>query len=452
MIKKSGNLFQTISSFLRDELWNLEPTSLSGMRARALKFLRVCTLVVKGFREDQCPLHAAALTFISVMAMVPFLTIVFGVAKGFGFEKASEMITSQADSWPDALQQAITTILATVESASAGAMAGYGLVLTLWVAIKMLSNIEETLNTVWGISDSRAFSDKVRNYIVIIVVTPILLIVATTAQPVIMNITSKLEWMGPFLTFALQGVPLVMMSCAFCVVYIFLPNTKVNIGAAFTGAIAAALLSVIFQYLMIHASVGIGRNSAVYGTLAAIPIFLFYVQTSWMILLMGAEVACSVQNANTFARERLAVTPSPHARLCMGLALMKHITAQFETLGAPFNIVEYGQESRIPVRLINDVISTLCEANLITESTMHPGCYTLLQTPRNVSALNIVNAVLDKGASPASLGLAPDLALFGEITDDGNQLLASKLLSDFYRFDSEPVKQVAIGSTPLELG
>jgi membrane protein len=401
MKNKESGLADKIKTFLSYDLWNLEPSSLTKARRRGLHFLRVCALVFKGFKEDKCPLHAAALTFISVMALVPFLVILFAIAKGVGFERGSEMLLEKTAEMPEAIQQATTTIITTVESASAGALGGIGGVLFMWVAIKMLSSIEETFNLVWGVKTSRTLIDKIRNYIVIMVAAPVLLIVATSAQPVIMGFARHLEWMGPLLKIGLQMIPILTMALAFSVVYLFLPNTKVRFSAAFTGA------------------------------LAAIPIFLFWVQMSWMILLMGAEVAFSAQNAGTYAREQLAVTPSARSRLCLAVALMKRITEKFESPEAPFNASAYGTERRIPIRLINDVIHTLAGTGLVAESADHPGCYTLLRDPRHISARQIIDAVLDDGADPAELGLASDFPMFGKITDASFQTLEKQFVETF---------------------
>jgi membrane protein len=431
MNKKTDRVLNRLKQFIHQDLWNLEPASLTKARAASLRFIRVCMLVVKGFKEDRCTLHAAALTFISVMALVPFLAILFAIAKAVGFERGSEMLLEKTAGMPEAIQQAVTTIITTVESASATALVGTGGALFLWIAIKMLSNIEETFNLVWGVKNSRTLLDKIRNYIVIMVATPILLIVATSAQPVILGVTSKLEWMGPFLTLGLQAVPILTMTGAFCVVYLFLPNTKIKLTAALGGALTAALLSVVFQFAMIKLGVGVTRYNKIYGTLAAIPLFLFWMQISWMILLMGAEVAFSIQNAGTYALERLAVSPSPRARLCLAMALMKHVTDKFESPDAPFDTLAYGTENRIPIRLINDVISTLARAGLVAESTGHPGGYTLLRDPLHITARDITDAILDEGTSPAALGLANDFPMFGKITDDSFQILEKKILKSF---------------------
>jgi membrane protein len=413
--------------FINSGVWELEPESLTRARRAGLRTLRVIMLVIRGFKEDQCPVHAAALTFISVMSLVPFLVILFAVAKGLGFEKASELLLQKTASMPADFQQAIIKILATVESASARAMGSIGIILFLWVAIKMLSSVEDTFNLVWGVKTPRTLLDKIRNYIVVIFAVPILLLIANVAVPVLVGFADKLSWASPVLSL----VPVLIMSLAFTMMYLFLPNTKVQFSAAFCGAFVSALLAVLFQFAMIGVGFGVSKYNNTYGALAAIPIFLFWMQTSWMILLMGAEVAFSVQNAGTYARERLAVNPSARSRLCLAFALMKKITVAFEKDQGPFLVLDWAINQRIPVRLVRDVIHILSTNGLITEAVESPGGYTLLRDPSHISARIITDAILNEGADPAELGLKEDFPMFGKITDESFQTLEKQLLKSF---------------------
>jgi membrane protein len=433
MNKKPAETLSKIRHFLTTDLWTLEPASLSKARRWGLKFLRIFALVVKGFKEDNCPIHASALTFTSVMALVPFLVILFAIAKGFGFEVASEKAMEWAISsgLPLALQQIISNLLSTVESASAGAIGSISTVIFLWVAIKMLSNIEDTFNLVWGVQTPRSMIDKIRNYIVIMVAAPILLIIASAGLPIIVELTNRLAWMGPLLTLFLRLVPVFIMTIAFCIVYVFLPNTKVRLPAAFTGAFISALLALLFQIAIIKLGVGVSKYNTIYGTLAAIPLFLFWIHMSWMILLMGAEIAFSIQNAGTYTQERLAVNPSALSRLCLAFALMKKITEAFESGKGPFDTLAYGTETRIPVRLVNNVIHILAVNNLVAEDSNRAGCYTLLRDPAGISARTIAEAILREGAAPQELGMADDFPMFGKITDESFQTLEKQILKSF---------------------
>jgi membrane protein len=263
------------------------------------------------------------------------------------------------------------------------------------------------------------------------VAAPILLIVASAGMPVLMGFAEKLAWMGPLLTFTLRLVPVVIMALAFSIIYIFLPNTKVKFSAAFTGALVSAVMTILFQLAIIKLGIGVSKYNKIYGALAAIPIFLFWVQMSWQIMLLGAEVAFSVQNAGTYAHERLAVNPSARSRLCLGFALMKRITAAFTAGKGPFDTIAYGTENRIPVRLINDVISILAANGLVAEAAEKQGCYTLLRDPADVSARAILDAILNEGADPNELGMKNDFPMFGKITDESFQTLEKQLLKSF---------------------
>jgi membrane protein len=417
--------------FISQDLWDLELDSFPKARRAGLKLLRVIMLVLKGFKEDKCPIHASSLTFTTVMAMVPLLVILFAIAKGFGFEQVSGMLLAKTADMPAAFQDAVKTILTTVGSASAGALGGAGVIFFLWAAIKMLSGIEDTFNLVWGIKTPRAFIEKVRNYIVILVVAPILLIIANAGLPVIMGFAGKLTWMGPFLKLGLQAIPVFVMALTFTFVYITMPNTKVKFSAAFTGAFVSALLSILFQVAIIKLGVLATSANKTYGTLAAIPLFLSWVQISWQIMLLGAEVAFSIQNAGTYARERLAVNPSARSRLCLAFALMKKITGAFEAGNGPFDTVAYGIANRVPVRLINDVIPILAKTGLVAEAAGQQGCYTLLRDPADISARAIADAILNEGADPNELGMKDDFPMFGKITNASFQTLEKEVLKNF---------------------
>lgn len=461
--------------FLREDLWLIDITDVSRLRRSLLHSLRVIALVFKGFKEDQCPLHASALTFSAVMAMVPTLVIVFAFAKGFGMDKLDRYIredildvpsviaapalpdhpdplsvtnaaapfaglVAQADAadgdiretddpaqeegraeaagavgsyfknmaadMPKELKEVIAQILDTVKSASVGALGSISIVFFLWIMIKMLSRIEETFNLVWGVKTSRSMLDKVRNYVFVMAVAPVLLIVGISAGPTLIALSNKLEWvLGPLSQLLTLLIPVLIMALAFAIVYLFLPNTRVRVRPAVAGALISALSVIVLQAVMIKAGFGVAKYNAIYGGLAALPMFLFWLQLSWMVMLFGAEIAFAVQNVDTYKHEQEAANASAQTRLILAFAVMQHILDGFHVKGPRFNAETYAAERRIPVKLINNVIHVLCQAELITASAEDPRCYTLLKDPALINPKEVYDLILQEGAMPAELGL-----------------------------------------------
>jgi membrane protein len=467
-------LIQRLLKFLSEDLWTVDIASLSRMRRSFLHMLRVIALVFNGFKEDQCPLHASALTFSAVMAMVPTLIIAFSFAKGFGMDAAQdyvlgffdeppaieqsahveegaasaaaelapeksvipapasdseipEEILALSPKLPAALRAPALQILKTVEEASAAKLGTVSTIIFLWIVIKMLSKVEESFNQVWGVKTSRSMIDKIRNYVFVLAVAPMLLILGTAAIPILMAVQKALAWMGPLLGLAFKLIPVLMMSLAFAVVYVFLPNTRVKMKSALAGAFCSALLVVMLQVLMIKAGVGVTKYNEVYGVLAALPIFLFWLQASWMIMLLGAEIAFAVQNVDTFKHEQAAATASAETRLTLAFAVMQNILDGFSARGPLFNVDTYSTQLRIPIRLINNVIHVLSEAGFITASADHPQCYTLLKDPELINPKEVYDVIMREGAMSSELGLRQLPAPVEELIKDIEIALTERL-------------------------
>ncbi len=427
--------FKRFLDFLRVDLWSNNLGELSKKRRVLFRFLRVCMLALKGFRDDKCSMHSSALTCSAVMALVPTLIIAFAFAKGFGMDWAQKYLLDFFEKQPVAIESTATPgpkpefvaknislspklpwqlrepaerILKTVEEASAARLGTISTIVFLWIVIRMLSRVEESFNDVWGVKDSRRLLDKTRNYVFVLTIAPLLVIFGISAMPVLLMFQKMLSWMGPVLSIALKLVPVLSMTVAFMVVYLTLPNTRVKFVPAFIGAFIASIFSIILQILMIRVGVGVSGYNELYGVLAALPIFLFWLKYSWIIMLFGAELAFAVQNSETIRFEQIAEKASPEARLFLAFTVLKQILDGFSSESPIFNAQEYALKNRIPVRLMNSVIYKLSDAGLITESVSHPQCYTLLKAPLSISVKDVYNIILKDGASLASLG-ASDL-------------------------------------------
>ena len=405
MLKRAVGGIRKFIHFLQHDLWRSDTEHASRLQAFGVETLRVTHLVLKGVREDNCHLHASALTFATLMAMVPLLAIVFSISSAIGFDAASAKLLEWAAQMPD-IVPTVKQLIAVVEQVDIGKVSGVGGVLLLYIVFKLLSGIEESFNQIWGVQSSRSIADKVRNYLSVLVIAPALMLVSTAAIPVIMAFLEQVDWLGPVLMVVIRVSPVLVLSLAFIAIFMFLPNTQVSFRAAFSGAIVSAVLATILQVLMIKAGVGVTRLGRIYGGFAYIPIFLFWLQMSWTILLFGAELAFAIQNRETYQEEQRAVRASMVSKLWVAFSVMREAVRVFEGPDASFSAVAFARENNIPIRLMNEVVGVLTRARLlglvVDDGTEH---YALMQAPERVSAKKIYDLLLTDGVAPDALGL-----------------------------------------------
>ncbi len=392
-------------NFLQHDLWRIDLVHNSKLHAFGVEALRVTHLVLKGVKEDHCMLHASALTYATLMALVPLLAIVFSISRAIGFTSAKEWVLDSAQAMPD-LIPFFEQIIDVVEKVDMSGVSSIGGVLLLYIIFKLLSGIEESFNQIWGVQSSRSIADKIRNYLSVLVIAPALMLISTAATPTIMAFLGSMDWMGPLLKITIRIMPVLVLSLAFLAIFVFLPNTQVSFRAAFSGAIVSAILAIILQVLMIKAGIGVTKLGRIYGTFAYIPIFLFWLHMSWTILLFGSELAFAIQNRNTYAEEQAAVRASVVSKLWVAFSVMHEAVQVFEGPDATFSAGAYARKTNIPIRLMNEVIDVLVRASLLgVVSGEGPDHYALVQAPEHVSAKKIYDLMLTDGAAPNELGL-----------------------------------------------
>jgi membrane protein len=411
MAKKMIERIKKFIHFLQHDLWRLDLVHDSRLHSFGVETLRVIHLVLKGVKEDNCILHASALTYATLMALAPFLIILFSIANAIGYAAAREKILAALESneaLPEQLHNFIVDLLNTLGGISPAILGGITGVVFLFIVYKLLSGIEESFNQIWGVQTSRAISEKVRNYISVLVIAPALMLVAQYASGRMTFYLERIEWIGPIIKVLLQLAPVIVLSLAFLAIFMFLPNTRVQFKAAMVGSLTSASLAILLQILLLVFGKAIFSSDKymVYGSFATIPVFLFWVHLNWTILLFGAELAFAIQNRNTYAEEQVAVRASMISKLGVAFSTMREAVRIFEGPDASFSVKAFARVNNIPVRLMNEVVSVLMRANLLGRvASAGADHYALLQAPEHVTAKKIYDLMLADGASPAELGL-----------------------------------------------
>jgi len=409
-MKKIKEKILAIITFLNEGIWKIRISELPTYKVIFIRVLRVILLAVRGFQDDKVGLRASALTFYSLLSIVPVLAMAFGISKGFGLEKLLENeLRKNFVGQQEVLDQSLSFAHTFLENTKGGTIAGVGLVLLFYTIMKLLNNIETSFNNIWGQKSERTFVRKFTDYLSIMLIAPILLILAGSLTvyitTTIIDITQGvkvLEYLTPFLIFLLKFLPYVIMWLLFTFIYIIMPNTKVNFKSAFVAGIVAGTIYQLTQWGYINFQVGVSRYNAIYGSFAALPLFLIWLQLSWHIILFGAEVSFAVQNVNKYEYEINPEEASFHTRKYATLLIMNVIVKQFMQAKPALTIVELSDKLEIPTHFVRRLVDDLIECKIINEINSTTGNEATFQPAfdiNKISIKSIIDVLENKGNS-----------------------------------------------------
>ncbi len=392
--------------FLGHDAWRAELSSVSGLRSLIIRLLRVARLVVRGFKEDDLATHAAALTFSTLVSLVPLLTLGFAMLKGFGGgEEASARLAESMSSMPVQFQEFVTSMVDVVLRANFKTLGWVGVAVLFVTAVQVLGSIEASFNRVWGVKESRPLWRKFTNYISVTVVVPVLIMTAFAVSASLKSqvIAAQISESGRLYTTLLSLTPFATVWVALFLLFVFMPNTHVRRRSAAGSALLTAIFWLAWQRIYISMQVSLSRYDAVYGTFASIPIFLLWLYVSWMLILLGAEMAFAIQHHSTYHMERIAAQASMKARLTLAVAMVLDAARALTGARPLLNLAAYADSHRVPVRLLNDIVAQLQRGGLLAERADAPGSYLLVRDPGTIRVGDVVNLILREGEMPESL-------------------------------------------------
>jgi len=407
---KENNKNQVVKciQFLQTDIWRIRANKLSGQKSFWIRQLRIILLSIRGFAEDKCQLRASALTFYSLLSVVPVVAMGFGVAKGFGFEKKLEnQILEGMPGQEEVAQQIIHFSQSFLENTQGGLIAGIGILVLFWTIIKVLGHIESSFNNVWGIKKDRRFGRKFSDYLSIMMICPVLLIMSSSITVLVTSqvtlIIEKLSFLGPLsdvIIFSLRILPYAVIWGVFTFIYIFMPNTTVRFKAGLMGGIIAGTIYQIVQWIYITFQVGVGKFGAIYGSFAALPLFLIWLQTSWLVVLLGAEICFAEQNVETYEFEPDCLKISYSFKRLLSLGIMHSCVKNFHECQKAQTAEEISHQFEIPIRLVHQIIFELTESNMLSEVKINDG-KTIAYQPsydiENVTIENVLRALDQRG-------------------------------------------------------
>jgi len=364
-----------IISFIKEDLWLLHEQRLPLFKAAIIKTLKIVILSVQGFSSDLCPLRASALTLYSILSIVPVIAMLFGIAKGFGFETMLEQrLLEQAPDQDAMVLQLISFAQNLLESTKGGVVAGIGIVVLFWTIISVIGNIEESFNYIWKISTGRSISRKFSDYLSLMLLAPVLLIASGS---ITVFLDTKINWLitvielpefGTWLVIkALSLSPLALMIALFTFTFIFMPNHKINYRAGIIAGIITGIMYHLLQGAYLSLQIGVSKYNAIYGSFAALPLFVVWLQTGWMIVLFGCEMAFFLQNYETYRNNNRFSDLSFSLKKVIALQITHLIIKNFIQLNNPLTADEIATKLVIPIAIIQPVLSKLIVSHIIVE-------------------------------------------------------------------------------------
>jgi membrane protein len=374
IIVKEKVSFKGVLAFLKTGIWRIRRGDVSPVIWFLIRVLRIILLTFRGFIENKCQLRASSLTFYSLLSIVPVMAMAFGVAKGFGFQRTLEKeIGKVLSAHSEIAGQIMSFANSLLENTRGGLVAGIGFAFLVWTVLKVLSNIEQSFNEIWGVQEPRTWVRKVSDYLSLMFLLPVLFIVSSAATVIVagqiqavMGKVSLVGYLAPVIQVLIRLLPLLVIWFMFTLLYIFMPNTHVRIRAALIAGIAAGTAYQVFQFLYVAFQIGVARYNAIYGSFAALPLFLIWLQASWMIVLSGAELSFATQNVDTYEFEPDANLASPVFRKLLALRIVNLLVKHFSIGEKPLDEDAIANELGIPVRLLRYLLHDLSEAGIIT--------------------------------------------------------------------------------------
>jgi membrane protein len=390
-----------IMRFVKYDIWNMQLAQISATRAFLLKLARIVVLSVRGFDEDKCVLRASALTFYTMLSIVPVLAMAFGIAKGFGFEKLLErQILERMQGQEEIATYMISFSGSMLENTKGGMVAGIGIVLLFWAVIKLLGNIETSFNAIWGVAKNRSMSRKFCDYLSAMLLCPLLLIMAGGINVLISSrvrdMVEKLpllDMVGPMIFSLLNLFPYCVMWGLFMFLYMFMPNTKVRFKSGVAGGIVAGTLFQVLQMVYISFQIGVAQYNAVYGGFAALPLFLIWLNMSWLIVLLGAEITFAFQHADTYEFEPECRALKPAYKRLMTLWVMHLLVKSFQKGDCPPGVDDISMMLRMPARLVQQILSELTLCGMVSEVSSTGKNAVGYHPARDISAITISSVI-----------------------------------------------------------
>jgi membrane protein len=359
---------------VNDAIWHTSRSDISRRKSFLIRQLRILVLAARGFMNDKVQLRASSLTFYSLLSVIPIVAIGFAIAKGFGLDQDLEqIIIREFKTQPEVLSWLLSSSRSALEETKGGYIAGVGIIILFWSVMSLLDQIESSFNHIWQIRIPRSWYRKFTDYLTMMLIAPVLLILSSSITVIVgtklsdfISQAAILDFFKPVISFLVKFTPYLLTWITLTVLFMVMPNTKVKFKAAFMAGVVVGTILQILQWLYIDLQFGISKLNAIYGSFAAIPLFILWLQASWTIVLLGAELSFANQNLSRYEMESESLNVSHFQKKALVLMIMNRIIRNFSMGERPISAENIAVSLKIPVRLVTDILQDLNNVELVS--------------------------------------------------------------------------------------
>ncbi len=394
-----GERIAKLKHLFTGAIWDVDTADWPRAGAVAFDLLRSGVAVVRDLADGQLSMRAMSLVYTTLLSLVPLLVISFSVLKGFGVHNQVEpLLLNLLTSLGDKGVEITDRIIEFVENIQAGVLGSLGLGLLVFTVISLMQKIERAFNFTWHVAQHRSLAQRFSGYLSVIVIGPLLVfsslgITASIMSTSVVEAVAVVETVGFFLELLGTIVPYVLIIVAFTFVYIFMPNTKVELGSAIVGAMVAGILWKTMGWIFASFVVSSAKYTAIYSAFSTLVVLLLWLYLSWLILLAGASVAFYHQHPEYRTLERGNLRLSNRVREKLSLLVIRLVGENYYGGRPPWSAADIAQQLRIPVAAMDSVIADLEGAGLIAPSADDPPAFLPARPLEEVDAETVLKAV-----------------------------------------------------------
>ncbi len=413
-------MIKKLIDFIKHGIWEIDASG-RGRSGWAIRPFKIVIYTVRGIGEHGIFLRASALTYYTLLSLVPIAALIFGFMKGFGFDaNIWDWLYSKVPGFETSLDYLRTWVDNTLVRTRGGVLAGVGVIILFWSVVRVFTSVEEAFNNIWEVRKQRPVTRMLSDYLSVVVVAPILFISASGLSALMRGTLEPWVW-TPLLNVTFALAELILTWVLFTFVYWIMPYTKVKFRGAIIAAVIAGTAFWVFQNIYFLIQGQLSTYNAIYGTFAAIPLLLVWLQTSWVLVLVGAELSFAYQNIDRYELERDAVTMNTSNKRKILVSAMVVIIKHFMNGDSPATSEHIAEELKLPVRSIRDVVYELGQAGLVVAvKTAHDereNSYVPAHDIRDLTVFDVVNSVENVSSDKLNVSGMPEVQKVSKLID-----------------------------------